>query len=154
MCNSVSTLTLTTTSGLPPRISNMSVCTSANTLTLTSMSDSSTSQVTVKKKIHLIGCSTFVSYLISMILHPKLIKHIWYKHMYIYFFVYDITNIAHFTILRTVTKLSFLYVIVVYSCQSLRSHWATILCLCPINSFKISVQVYFSLDTHQIVTFT
>ena len=28
----------------------------------------------------------------------------------------------------------------------------TILCLCPINSFKIPVQVYFMLDTHQTVS--
>ena len=50
-------------------------------------------------------------------------------------------HIAHFTWLRTVTKLSFLYIIGC-SCQNLMSHWTTIPYLCPINGFKIPVQVF------------
>ena len=48
-------------------------------------------------------------------------------------------------------KLSFLYIIVC-SCQNLTRHRTTILYPCPINIFKIPVQVYFLLGTNQIET--
>ena len=36
--------------------------------------------------------------------------------------------------------------------SNLTSHWDSILYMCPINSFKLPVQLYFMLGTHQIVT--
>ena len=65
--------------------------------------------------------------------------------------VCQICNIAHFTWLRTLTKPRPFYTLrcaVVKIWRVSESLYST----CPINSFKIPVQVYFLLGTHQIMT--
>ena len=81
-------------------------------------------------------CMSLWPILHGLVILPDILKNIWYSYF-------------------TQTENSDIIVLLIYlsaQLSNLTSHWDNIFYLCPINSFKLPVVMYFMLATHQIVT--